>query len=171
MADLCLSKKDAKTLQKWMYDLPHEMVVEVDIKQLSPDKVLLEFKEVISYTDSNNGCTPTHVDIRPLMLHTHPKHCYKHQGIKFAWPSGVDLISILDNKLRYHFVASLEGIYIIDCKPSSHKKWQELSDKERKSLIRKHDIPGDLYNVNYFIDKINSLGWLNVHLVPNHKVI
>lgn len=172
MVELCMTSEDHKTLKKWMYDTPYEMVAEIEVNHISPTEVLLELKDVLSYRDdTNDGCTPTDIEIRPLMLHTHPKFCYKHQGIKFAWPSSIDITSLLDHCLYHHFVVSLEGIYVIDCKPMAHKKWKTLSPKEQRAISRQHDVPGDLHDVDYFLNKINNLGWVTIKLIKNYKII
>jgi len=152
---------------EWM-KLPYEVVAEVSISSnkiinivriLSEPPTVSGIGRAIPPTSDSRSCHPKHVEIRPLMIHTHPRSCV---GDNYGWASGQDIKTILDNDLDIHFIASQEGMYVVE---NSNYNWNSLSSKNKKYWINLMDIPNDQdITIDEYIEHINSLGWVDINI-------
>ena len=107
-------------------------------------------------------------------FHTHPIACYINyygaasETAYIAPPSSTDFGSILyqsSNKLKYHCIVTLEGIYVVQVHPYWKAKLPTFGTGCIDVLYT--IISEIIYPQNYFTDIIESLKWLNNSLSPN----
>jgi hypothetical protein len=68
-------------------------------------------------------------------FHSHPREAYERNGVSVAWPSCQDFhsyltLAVLHNTIA-HFVATLEGLYVV----SLSKYWARRKDELRKNSL------------------------------------
>ncbi len=161
------SVNDQKIIKDWMMNLSHEVVVEIIIH----DDHHLELGQLLSVPPTlSNSCNPTNVEVRDIMMHTHPKACYIRNRVKYGWPSGQDFYSMLTHGLTIHFVMSLEGLYIIHIDEETIERWHSLSKKEQSRWIKMLDIPGNKGNIEEFLDTMDMLGWVHIEFIPHEFI-
>jgi hypothetical protein len=116
-------------------------------------------------------CTTAQVFPYEINFHTHPIAChielYKDNPF-IGPPSNADLSSILFlsvDKLKYHCISSIEGIYVIQM----HPYWKDkLKTFGLGCLDVIYNIMKDIqYPPFYFTDLGETLKWLNNSLSPN----
>ena len=99
-------------------------------------------------------------------FHTHPVSAYKMYKVKYGPPSVQDYTSIYTLCKKHncvvHFVASIEGIYVVYLLPSVTGSEKTILNKIEKQF-KYNDKKMDLYQ---YIDRINSLGIFSVSLRP-----
>lgn len=97
-------------------------------------------------------------------FHTHPNSAYNKYGVTLGWPSPQDYVGFLSsaviNNTIVHYVATLEGLYVI----MFHPEWASDIDKLREDVI--DDILGGQYmmrnklpkeDISWFLSKINQI--------------
>jgi hypothetical protein len=151
-------------IYEWLFEYNNEVVVELKKNKQGQ----YEIANILSDDNrSSQSCRPSNIEIKQLMMHTHPKSCYIKNDVKYGFPSGTDFKTILENDLREHFVLSLEGMYYIHCPSESSKKYKAKSSKEKKQIIAEHDFPGDVGSIHSFLKKVNSFGYITCILIPH----
>lgn len=71
-----------------------------------------------------------------ITFHTHPHICYIKEGCYIGWPSGYDLILLVDNfpNMLKHYVITVEGIYSLQLAIDTQLKlFSKKIDKEKFS--------------------------------------
>lgn len=99
-------------------------------------------------------------------FHTHPVSAYKMYKVKYGPPSVQDYTSIYTLCKKHncvvHFVASIEGIYVVYLLPSVNGAEKTIINKIEKHF-KYNDKKMDLYK---YIDQINALNIFSVSLRP-----
>jgi hypothetical protein len=156
MVTRLFDKSSQRLLSQWM-TLPHEMVAEI-----THTSGRFHIGEILSGETPEGACSPSHVEVRPWMLHTHPEACYRRQRVHFGWPSGQDIYSVLQHQLSLHVIVALEGVYILQTSESQRRDWKHLPKSEKKQIIQQMDLPGDKGSIDAFLDVISDLGWIDI---------
>lgn len=105
-------------------------------------------------------------------FHSHPFNAYLMYKTKFGVPSAADYWAVYNmckkTNAIVHFVASLEGVYVISCVPDS-RLYQNGNPDEIKALIWKLlKIRDDnqVQNLQSYIQRVNDIGLFKLHLLP-----
>ena len=137
-------------------------------KKYYNDTANLEFKK-------GYGCKSV-IPNAKINFHTHPVECYLNQEAIWGWPSGGDMLMLLNMKEfnLVHLVFSLEGTYIIKVNPLARKL---LNPKEKEEIgynfIKTHKYRSfDNYSKHHtyfkkefpFLKRFNSKNTLNLWL-------
>lgn len=108
-------------------------------------------------------------------FHSHPHNAYVMYGAKYGVPSLADYIAVytlckVQNTI-VHFVASLEGLYVISINPKS--KVCKLPVKEGLKFVKKNFRYNEGHNIedlDHYMKYINSKGVFKLSLIPWNKL-
>ena len=101
-------------------------------------------------------------------FHSHPFSAYLKYRVNYGPPSAQDYKSIFMLVTRFntivHFVATIEGLYVVSFNPENLK----MDQKEADDLISKmeYDDVETMAELNAYIDRVNSVGLFSVKLIP-----
>ena len=106
-------------------------------------------------------------------FHTHPFQAYLKYKVAHGIPSVSDYIAtytlIVHYKCVVHFISSLEGLYTISINPES--RLLSLSPDKMQDFIKDNlDQPSETFNLNEYIDRVNSFGLFVLQLTPWEKL-
>lgn len=110
------------------------------------------------------------IDAKPSLynFHSHPHNAYMKYRVNYGPPSVQDYKSVFILVTQYstvvHFVASLEGLYVISFNPEKRNLTVKQADKIIEGLEYKDvDTLGQL---ELYIEKVNRVGLFSVKLIP-----
>lgn len=133
-----LSSDAQQQLQIWLYEFPHEVVVECVQKRDG-----IGWGQMLSKAGRGGVCSPYQAAHASWSMHTHPSACYKRNRTVFGWPSGADYVTFLNQQGTEHIVCSIEGMYVLRVAKGGHARWSNLSSQEKKKYQKQWDIASD----------------------------
>jgi hypothetical protein len=109
-------------------------------------------------------------------FHSHPFNAYLKYKTDNGYPSATDYWAVYNlcrfHRAIVHFIASLEGLYVLSCKPES-EIFQGWDKKKVKTFIwDKLDIHknGHELSLKKYITFVNKLNLFTLHLLPWNQI-